>query len=309
MIGWSLSKPFALPIGLVSDSATNFVPNYGNASLVGVGKTRISALFPYSVKVTLSLEESVGGDGVKRWRDYKNNIGVTKTYDLYEGDFSFNTLEDDASVLEELINGVTQVATMNLITEDNFYPLTLRFGDNRTLPIVMKECVASGSLDYWGKESRFRTKVIYASNDQSNPIKNNGATVVSGCVQNVCQISYNGETVQLPQPQNTDPVINSTLRGRQTNGGYDNIVLAPRLKGSVVKLVFDMSEEQAKLLLDFIVDKIRGKAFTFHFPKQLYPFGRKDITSATCVLFDKEIMMEHQRNASVLMSFRVQMID
>jgi ribosomal protein S9 len=101
--------------------------------------------------------------------------------------------------------------------------------------------------------------------------------------------------IDVPDPISIVPVLNTEIGGQSLNGNYVDIIGSENDYGDTIQITLPMSPEEARTLLDQLVNTRRGDAFTVTYSGAQYIFGRRhgDSVTATCKLADNAISVKH----------------
>jgi hypothetical protein len=128
MIGWSLSKPFALPIGLVSDTGSfNMPKNFQiQFSSFGIESTiECDVMLPYTTVIDMALKKETATNSSVSW------IDLGEQYDTRTCSFEVATNADNSLIMELLIKGRGEDEPITISgLPDGFFP----FGQDREYP-------------------------------------------------------------------------------------------------------------------------------------------------------------------------------
>lgn len=258
----------------------------------------IKTLVPYKVEIDLAMEKSVDSRGLIRWLD------DGKRYDNYR-----TSIE---------VEGVTASALENLLTSDStdtlyittpivngFYPFGMNFSTEQDYAVHVTKKYKGKDVNIFGKLRMYELEIIPAVEDIYSSYTKSGIIADCGRSLNHWQI----DTTYFPFGDFKDDV-NDWKRVVQLGGNSSEMVDTTRDYGDICTVKVNCSEEQARKIISFLTETMRGVDKTATFPSIYNMFGRRypDLTSAIVRIADTRITIEHVKAANVNIEFKLQMV-
>lgn len=313
------SPPLAIPNGIagvtIVSSAPMAIPNSNPVTIFfssplsvsvpqvtylykGLLSAKVEVLYGYKVTVDLAMTRSIDSRGYVRWLD------MTRQYDNYKGSLELTT--DAPSELENmLVEDTINNYYLSALYDNGFYPFGMGFATGQDFAVRFTKKHRGKDNNIFGKQRSYELEYIPAVQDVYTSYTESGAIADCGRVLDHWTLG----TVDMPFGRFED-TVNDWKSVTQYNGNSSEVVDETRLYGDVCELKITCSENQARLILQYITNVMRGTDKTITVPSNYNMFGRRysDLTSMTVRLYDGKISIEHKNAASVDISFTLQMV-
>lgn len=313
------SPPLVIPNGIagvtIVSSAPLAIPNSNPVNIVlssplsvsvpqvtylykGLLSAKVDILYGYKTTIDLAMTRSIDSRGYVRWLD------MTRQYDNYKTSIKLTT--GAPSVVENmLVDDTINNYYLSALYENGFYPFGMGFATGQDYAIRFTQKHRGKDNNIFGKQREYELEYIPAVQDVYTSYTESGAIADCGRVLDHWTLG----TVDMPFGRFRD-VVNDWKSVTQYNGNSSEVVDVTRLYGDVCKIKVRCSEDQARQILQYITNVMRGTDKTITVPSNYNMFGRRypDETSITVRLYESKIQIEHIGPASVDISFTLQMV-
>lgn len=266
--------------------------------LCGDAEINILPLYGYKTDIELSMERSVDSRGFVTWLDN------TKNYDNYTTEFSFHT--EDANGFE-LFNAFDSENDIYITSpySNGFRPLGIGFATGQNYSVNVYDVESDGKVDIFNTARTYKCKITNAiSNVYTGYTKS--STISDGIpLLQHWQIG----TMYLPFAD-WSQIMNDDRKVLKTGGGSSYVVDTTKAYGDVSRIRVTCSEEQARLILQYFTETMRGTDRTATFPLGYSIFGDRytGITSCTVRLYEPILSIVHRGLNTVEIEFSLQMV-
>lgn len=313
------SPPLAIPNGIagvtIVSSAPLTIPNSNPVAIFfsapiavnvpqvtylykGLSSAKVEVLYGYSVDIDLALNRSIDSRGYVRWLD------MTRQYDNYKA--SVKITSDVPEALESmLVDDTINNYYLSALYPNGFYPFGMGFATGQDYAVRFTKKHKGEDTNVFGKQRVYELEYIPAVQDVYTSYTESGAISDCGRVLDHWTLG----TVAMPFGRFED-VVNDWKSVTQYNGNSSEVVDETRLYGDVCKIKLRCPEDQARQILQYITNVMRGTDKAITVPANYNMFGRRypDEKSITVRLYDSKIKIVHANASSVDISFSLQMV-
>ena len=224
-----------------------------------------------------------------------------KQYDRYKTTFTFSS-EDPQAIEEFICNDSVDPVEVTTPTANGFFPFGLGFATGQDYGVNILSAETKNEV-YLGEIKEYQFTVVPYLSDIYNTLI--ASTTLAGDVNEHWSIGG----VYFPCIK-TNSTLNDMRYTTILNGGSAQIVDTTKPYGDIAEITVDVSEEQARLIMQFFTTVMRGLEKVAVYPLGYNIFGRRYDTLTTCKvkLFESEITQKQSGAGSVEISFKLQMV-
>lgn len=241
------------------------------------------------------MDRSVDSRGFVQWRDNG------KRYDKYSNSFTFYS-ETPKDIEEFIVSDSEDVVKITTPTAYGFYPFGMGFATGQDFNVNIGKAdngneLIFGEIKYYTFTSFPVDRDIYTTYIAS--------TTQIGKVEEHWTIGG----VYFPFIKSKN-ILNDKRFTSQQNGSSSQITDTTKPYGDIAEISVNVSEEQARLILQFLTITMRGTEQVAVYPLTYNIFGRRydTLTTSKVKIFSEDIGIKHNGLDDVEISFKLQMV-
>lgn len=250
--------------------------------------------YGYSTTIEMDMVKAIDARGIVNWLDNQ------KDGDNFTSKIS--VVVEDSSTFENLLSG-DSVDTLNLQSNATNYPFTQLFLP-QTMAVNVPDWSVSGDTNILGEQRKYTMSLVPGVEDIYSSYNLSGT--IPDCCPDLNHWSIGGVSIPWAEWKQS---INDFRRVNVYHGATSDIVDTKRDYGDIVEVSINVEEDQARKILHFFTNTMRGTEQTATFPSEYNPFGRRyeGITSCKVRLYDSILRVSHKNAKSVDIKFSLQM--